>query len=483
LESGAEEPSRRPSIFCGGLTFRYEEGRRPVFEDVSFCVERGETVLLMGPSGCGKSTLAYCLAGLYPEYAGTRTGELRVEGEDVASLSPNVRAKLVSILFQNPDNQFCMGRVDHEILFALENIVYPGDMRERARELLRLVGLEWAEAEPIHALSGGTKQKIALAAAMATEAKTLILDEPFANVDPDAGLDWARLLKSLNESGVTLFVVDHRLDPWRSFLSRVMIMDRDGRVRETIYPEELESKKSAFTERGLFFGNGLPEGLARPSPPPAPPENAVVIENLSVTYGGKAVFSSLSLTIRKGTITAIIGRNGSGKSSLLSAIAGLIPFRGGLGVFAKVGLVFQNPRYQFLSLKVRDEIRITLESAGLAGNGGAIGAETDALLAEFDLAPYADASPYVLSQGQQRRLAILSMLAGRRPILLLDEPTYAQDERATFFIMDLLRKRVSLGLTAIIATHDHALAEAFAHRVLCLADGTLSERNNDDPVI
>jgi energy-coupling factor transport system ATP-binding protein len=481
LESGAEKSARCPSIFCGGLTFFYEEGRRPVFEDVSFSVGRGETALLMGPSGCGKSTLAYCLAGLYPEYAGTRTGELRVEDADVSLLSPNVRAKLVSILFQNPDNQFCMGRVDHEILFALENIAYPGDMRERARELLRLVGLEWAETEPIHALSGGTKQKIALAAAMATEAKTLILDEPFANVDTDASLDLARLLKSLNESGLTLFVVDHRLDPWRSFLSRVMIMDRDGRVSETIYPEELESKKSAFIGRGLFFGNSLPQGLARPSPPPSPPENAVVIENLSVAHGRRTVFSSLSLTVQKGTITAIIGKNGSGKSSLLSAIAGLIPFRGILDVFEKVGLVFQNPRYQFLSLKVRDEIRITLKSAGTGGN--AIEAEIDALLSEFDLASYADASPYILSQGQQRRLAILSMLAGNRPILLLDEPTYAQDERATFFIMDLLRKRVSQGLTAIIATHDRALAKAFAHRVLSLADGTLSERNDDEPVI
>jgi energy-coupling factor transport system ATP-binding protein len=473
--------SAYPSIFCRNLTFRYEEKARPTFEDVSFSVERGEAVLLMGPSGCGKSTLAYCLAGLYPEYAGTLTGELRVEGADIAQLSPNVRAKRVSILFQNPDNQFCMGQADHEILFALENIAYPGDMRARSRELLRFAGLEWAKNAPIHTLSGGTKQKIALAAALATEAKTLILDEPFANVDLGACAELSKRLKSLNEEGLTLFIVDHRLDYWRSFLSRVMIMDGDGRIRETVYPAELENRKSVFVERGLFFGNERLLGLA-PSPPPPSVENAVVIEDLSVAYGRKVVFSSLSLTVRKGTITALIGENGSGKSTLLSAIAGLIRFRGTLDVFAEVGLVFQNPRYQFLSLKVRDEIRITLKSARRAQADDRVAeAEIEALLAEFGLTAYADASPYVLSQGQQRRLAILSMLAGSRPILLLDEPTYAQDEQSTFFIMDLLQKRVSRGLTAIIATHDHALARAFAHRVLCLKDGALLEWNDGEP--
>jgi energy-coupling factor transport system ATP-binding protein len=133
-------------------------------------------------------------------------------------------------------------------------------------------------------------------------------------------------------------------------------------------------------------------------------------------------------------------------------------------------------------LKVRDEIRVTLKAARRTENDDrAIDAEIEALLAEFGLAAYADASPYVLSQGQQRRLAILSMLAGSRSILLLDEPTYAQDEQATFFIINLLQKRVSQGLTAIIATHDRALAKACAHNVLRLEDGTLSEWNDYEP--
>ncbi|MDR3280239.1 MAG: ATP-binding cassette domain-containing protein [Synergistaceae bacterium] len=476
LENRVDEASgERRILSCRNLTFRYEENAPPVFENVSFAVKQGEAVVLAGPSGCGKSTLAYCLAGLYPEYAGALTGDLYIRDMAVSLLSPSLRARRISIMFQNPDNQFCMGRVDHEILFALENISYAGDMRARMRELLRLVGLEDAETAPIHSLSGGTKQKIALATAMATGAEALVLDEPFANVDPISCAELAKKLEIFNKSGLTLFIVDHKLDYWRPFLSRIIIMDRDGHITEAdIYPPDLERRKSAFTDRGLFFGDEWLDGRT-PLPSPKPEENAVVIKDLAVSYGGKQVFSSLSLEVMKGTITALIGRNGSGKSTLLLAVAGLIRFSGNLSVSSTVGLVFQNPRYQFLSLKVRDEILITLKNAHRSKPAMDDPAGIEALLIEFGLLAYADTSPYMLSQGQQRRLAILSMLAGSRPILLLDEPTYAQDAQATRFIMELLQKRVSQGLTAIIATHDHALARAFANRILSLDDGTLSE--------
>jgi len=469
------DPEWSSLLSCSGLTFRYGQKKAPVFKDLTFSVGRGEAVVLTGPSGCGKSTLAYCLAGLYPEYAGVLEGEILVGGANITLLPPSQRAKRVSIMFQNPDNQFCMGRVDHEILFALENIAYSGNMRARMRELLRIVGLEQEETAPIHTLSGGTKQKVALATAMATEAEMLILDEPFANVDPAACIELAKKLKELNRAGLTLFIVDHRLGYWRPFLSWVMIMDQNGQIREAgIYPDELEDRKAAFTDRGLFFGEEWLAGRI-PLDPPSPAETAVEAEDLTVLYGRKTVFSSLAFAVQKGAITALVGRNGSGKSTLLSAVAGLIRFDGSLRVSAKVGLVFQNPRYQFLSLKVRDEILVTLKGARPAMADSELSAMAEALLAEFGLSEYADASPYALSQGQQRRLAILSMLAGDRPIMLLDEPTYAQDERATRFIMELLQKQVSGGLTVIIATHDFALARAFANRIFQLEDGAISE--------
>ena len=130
-----------PLLVGRELTFRYGKQSAPIFSNLSLTVEEGETVLLMGPSGCGKSTLAYCLAGLYPEYAGELAGTVRLAGRPLESYGPAARARTVSILFQNPDNQFCMDRVDHEVLFALENINYPGDLRARMDELLELAGL------------------------------------------------------------------------------------------------------------------------------------------------------------------------------------------------------------------------------------------------------------------------------------------------------------------------------------------------------
>ena len=244
-------------LSCRDLSFRYSEKTDPVFSDLSLTVKSGETVLLMGPSGCGKSTLAYCLAGLYPEYAGELTGEITLMGRPLSEYGPAERAKAASILFQNPDNQFCMDRVDHEVLFALENINYQGDLQKRMRELLEKVGLEQEAESPIHNLSGGMKQKLALCTALATEAQMLILDEPFANLDPASSASLASLLEQMNRQGMTLLVVDHRLDWWRPFLSRVILYSDTGNLDEnSITCGELEERREEFAARGLFLGSG-----------------------------------------------------------------------------------------------------------------------------------------------------------------------------------------------------------------------------------
>lgn len=461
-----------PLLSARGLTFRYED--RPIFEDLSLDLYPGEAVLLMGPSGCGKSSLAHCLAGLYPAYAGTLTGSLTLLGQPLDQYGPCRRAQAVSILFQNPDNQFCMGRPDHEILFALENIRYQGDLRARMRELLAWVGLESVETAPIHTLSGGTKQKLALATALATGARLLILDEPFANLDPAASADLAEKLARLHRQGLTLLVVDHRPDYWRPFLTRVMLMDRQGRLAaDAIAPGDLEAHRADFDALGLFLDNGW---LTRRRPLPLPqPETAMVEgEDVTLAYGKTVVARGLHFRFPRGGITALLGKNGSGKTTLLSAIAGVGKVRGRLTVRGAAGLVFQNPRFQFLTLSVEEEVLTTLRAARPQASPAELAREAEALLAEFDLLDQRRLSPYAISQGQQRKLALLSMLAGDRPLLLLDEPTYAQDERATRFILELLERRVSQGLTAVIATHDLALARACANRIYRMEGGVLT---------
>lgn len=590
-------------LVCQDLTFWYDQKEKPVFSHISLSVSQGETVLLVGPSGCGKSTLAYCLAGLYPEYAGHMEGTVylgqpemmpgAISGPEpgepagrsfqdargnstarfspspcnstacfspslcdsaarfspapcgsaarfspalcdsaarfssapcgsaawipLASYGPAARARRLSILFQNPDNQFCMDRVDHEVMFALENRNYQGDIRARTRSLLAQVGLLDVEMSPIHTLSGGMKQKLALCTALATEAEMLILDEPFANLDPASCSSLASLLEQLNRQGMTLLVVDHRPGWWRPFLSRVVFMEKEGNLDASgMTAREFEKGRDAFISRGLFYDEHWLEGVHPPCcrtsqvQTPAGSSAIVEAEDLTIFHGKKPFMEHLSFQIPRGRVTALVGACGSGKTTLLHALAGIGRYKGRLQVGGRAGLVFQNPRFQFLAQTVEEEILMTLES----GNGGkgrvkpepeagergqirtgteagkkgqttsgagsipepsGLSGKADALLEEFGLLPYKSHSPYALSQGQQRRLALLSMLACDCPLMLLDEPTYAQDEQATRFILDLLKRRVTQGLTVVMATHDLALAAAFASRIFLVDQGKIRE--------
>ena len=339
-----------------------------------------------------------------------------------------------------------------------------------------MAGLGELAQAPIHTLSGGAKQKLALCTALATGARLLILDEPFANLDPASCAQLSSQLQTLTRRGLTLLVVDHRLDWWRGFLTRVVLMEEKGDLDAGAFPpSELEARREELTRRGLFLDDSWLNGR-RPPAVPQPPETAAEAEDLTLFHARekKPCLEHLSFRLEKGSVTALIGRNGAGKTTLLTALAGVGRHRGRLRVAGRAGLVFQNPRFQFLTLSVEEEVLTTLRAARPQAPEEARTAEAEALLGEFGLLPWRKHSPYELSQGQQRRLALLSMLAGEQSLLLLDEPTYAQDERSTRFILDLLERRVAEGLTAMMATHDLALARACANQILLLEDGHLT---------
>lgn len=459
-----------------GLGFRYGEGSGAVFSDLSLTVRRGEVVLVMGASGSGKSTLAFCLAGLYPAYAGELEGEVLAAGRPVGKMGPRVRSREVSILLQNPDNQFCMDTVEREVLFALENVAWPGDMRERCRELLALVGLEGREKDRIGQLSGGTKQKLALCTALACGAHTLVLDEPFANLDPASCASVAVELRRLNEQeGMTLVVVDHRAGWWLPFADRVVLMREHGSLDEASFPvAEFAAHEEEMRADGLFVNDEWARDL-RPALVSEDAEKVVRVRDLSVGYGrgrsASTVLSGVSFEVARGCVVALVGECGSGKSTLLHAIAGACRTSGEIVVEGSVGLVFQNPRLQFLALTVAEEVMVTLRAANPDVAEEELAARVPGLLAEFGLTGLGERSPYEISQGQQRRLAMLAMLAGRADVLLLDEPTYAQDERSTRKMLDVLEQRVAAGLTVVVATHDLVLARAIANQVLLVGSG------------
>lgn len=476
-------------LTCKNLSFSYNTEEDVVFQNVSLSVKEGEVVLLMGPSGCGKSTLAYCLSGLYPQYSGTMQGEILFEGESLSSFGPAMRSKKVSILFQNPDDQFCMNRVDQEVLFALENINYEGHMAARVQDILKKVGLEDHQRSMIQKLSGGMKQKLALGTALATGAKMLILDEPFANLDPASCRSLANMLRRLNEEGITLFIVDHKLDWWKPFLTRVILMQTEGDLDEnSIYPEELGSCRERFEKLGLFYTDSYEDSyLAGINKPQVPDEGDVIMQaqDVSLFHEHKQCFMKhLNFSIPKGSVTSLVGRCGSGKTTLLYGMAGILKCKGSMQSKGKIGLVFQNPRFQFLKLTIEDEILETLAMQdGKNADKDAMMREMEEALRSFGLWEYREHSPYAISQGQQRRLALLSMLFCKADIMLLDEPTYAQDEKSTKFILSLLAKRIEEGLTVIIATHDLMLAKTISNQIFLVDDHKikpLSENEMDD---
>lgn len=493
--------AQTPAIEARGLAFCYGEGAAPVFHDLSLTVGRGEVVLVMGASGCGKSTLALCLAGLYPAYAGEMDGTVLAGGCDVSQMGARERSRELSILFQNPDNQFCMDTVEREVLFALENVGYEGNLRERCHELLALVGLEGRAAEKIGRLSGGLKQKLALCTALACGARTLVLDEPFANLDPASCAAVAAELRRLNaEMGVTLVVVDHRAEWWLPFATRVVLMRGEGSLDEASFAAgEFASHAGELAAAGLFSGDawavgyapvdlgekdaraadGADAGTGEAAASDAAVAPAVLARGLSCGYGRRRAYApvleDVSLDVERGSVVALVGACGSGKSTLLHAIAGACETRGELAVSGRVGLVFQNPRLQFLALTVAEEVLVTLRAANPGASEEELSARVPALLDEFALGGLGNRSPYEISQGQQRRLAMLSMLAGTADVLLLDEPTYAQDERSTRLMLDMLMGRVAAGLTVVMATHDLVLARAIANKVLLVEGGHVRE--------
>jgi energy-coupling factor transport system ATP-binding protein len=462
------------------LCFRFSPDESWVLKDLSFVLKSNQTVLLMGPSGCGKSTLAFLLAGLYPEYAGETEGTINCQDGEIKDLKPDIRARQVSIVFQNPDDQFAMETAEGEVFFALENINYQGDYQHRASELLSLVGLADFEKRKILTLSGGEKQKLSIATALATEPKLLILDEPLANLDQESSKEITLTLKQLASGNLTLFIIDHRPEPWIDWLDRIILLDRQGQpVRLDLNPQEAREHLELFNRLSIFSPgyHHAPE-LRNHLPSLVKSEPTLKATRLNLNLGHRIIWEEVSLTADKGTITAILGENGSGKSSLLMVLAGLIKAKGQIELKGSPGLIFQNPGFQFLTQKVLSEIILSLFPQVRGKIKPDLIEKSLELAAEFGLADMVERSPWQLSQGQQRCLAVLTMLAAKKDILLLDEPTYAQDQRSTELIMAMLMARVRKGLTAIMVTHDLDLAQAYADEILVLQQKSLRTYHN-----
>ncbi|SDJ35645.1 energy-coupling factor transport system ATP-binding protein [Salimicrobium halophilum] len=477
------------------LTLNYEDREEPVLRDISFSVNEKETVLLLGASGSGKSTLTHCLTGLYPrELEGSMEGRVIFHDKPVADALPGAVSRSIGIVFQDPETQFCMLTVEDEVAFGLENLqVDPEVMEESIDAVLRDVGLQEKKKAKITYLSGGEKQKLALACILVMNPTMIILDEPTANLDPVATEAFVSLLEKLKRTTeVSFFVIEHDLDPWVSMTDRVLMLGRDGRI---FYDGPLRGGLQQYA------GDLKSEGISMPRVSELALQAGVVGSSIPLTMeelkgrfpiisgdrhkgegkesllgaehvSWKSVLRDVDVSVEKGSFTAVVGPNGSGKTTLCRLLAGITapssgeiwhPF-GKKERFSHVGYVFQNPEHQFLTDSVWEEVAYS----------SADHAQVKRMLEWCGLTNHADLHPFRLSQGQKRRLSVATMLVNDQDVLFLDEPTFGQDAASTEHLMKLLEDKHRSGTTIVMITHDMELVDVYATRVIAMKEGQIA---------
>jgi energy-coupling factor transport system ATP-binding protein len=438
--------SSSSAVVIENLRIRYPDRNRSAIDDLSESIAAGETVVITGPSGCGKSTLCRAIGGFIPELIPAAVeGGIRVAGEPVWATDSAQIAQQVGYVQQDPDAQICTLRVEREVAFGPENLRLPTDeIRARVDDGLRAVGIEHLRHRETTELSGGEKQRLAIASILAMRPHVLLLDEPTANLDPDGACSLFALLCQLREErGMTLVIVEHRVRPLLAMRPRLLVLDRgrlvDRHEREHIAPRDL--------------------GATEPISTIVPGAPLCSVDRLSFGYDAP-LLEDLSFDLRRGEILGVIGPNGGGKTTLLRLIAGLAePDAGRIDrPLGRLGFVFQHPHHQIFARTVSGEILID----GAEREPG----EIDRWLAEGRLDELADAPPLSLSLGEQRRLTLLTALRRRPDLLLLDEPFIGQDRRNVAWIVSRIREHCASGGGVILVSHDIPLVGALADRLL-----------------
>ncbi|MCW2580946.1 MAG: HMP/thiamine import ATP-binding protein [Blastococcus sp.] len=454
-----------------GWGYRHATRHAWAVRDVDLRIEPGERVLLTGASGSGKSTLLRALGGLLEPEAGESTGVLTVDGRTAGS-----RRSPVGVVFQDPDSQLVMTRAGDDVAFGLENIGVPPDrIWAEVDRALEAVGFPFGRDRATGALSGGQKQRLVLAGALAARPGLLLLDEPTAQLDPDgAELVRGAVTRALSGRRATLVVVDHDIEAWLPLVDRVVeLLPSGGSVEHPAgwVPPPLRIPERRTRPAGQVLLSADRAGFThRGSTSPALPPTDVLLP--------------------AGRTLAVTGPNGTGKSTLALLLAGLrSPTTGAVvagpaltdglrrpdrppsrwraaELVCRIGTVFQQPEHQFLTGRVRDELSLGPLRAG-AGNAAA--AElADELLERLGLSALAEANPFTLSGGQQRRLSVATALATRPRVLVLDEPTFGQDRDTWAELVALLAEQQDGERALCLVTHDAAVVSALADDVLSL---------------
>ncbi len=469
------------AIEIRNLSFKYNGKSKYALKDINLKISQGEFILICGHTGCGKSTLISCINGLIPyESGGVFKGEVLLFGKQVRS-NPAGLFPLVATVFQNPNTQIISGRVCDEIAFGLENLnIPPEEMENRIDEALKFVGLYDKKFESTNSLSGGQKQRLAIACALSVRPKILLLDEPVSQLDPKGTKDILNIIKKLSKHHeITVLLVEHRIETILPCSTRVIKL-KNGEITFNDSPDKflLYEKKHQYGKHPIINLRFLKEIDSTRDIK----ESIITIKNLYFSYknnkSNNYVLKEINLNLYKGERVAIIGENGTGKSTLLKIIAGILkPTKGEIKRNLKnspkrlgITLLLQDPDLMLFKFSVFEELAFAPENLGL--DKKEINFIVNSTINGLGLKGYNNEPPFSLSSGQRLRVALGSLLTGRPQVLLLDEPTTGQDKRNLNFIINALLNKSEL---IVMSTHDHELAKNFATRIIEIKDSGIKE--------
>jgi len=482
----------RPLLSLDRLSFSFYNSDRRSLDNISLDISEGEFVAVTGPSGCGKSTLAMAIGGYIPHVLeGNLEGCVLVSGRRTDGTSLAELSTLVGIVQQDPESQLCTLNVDDEVAFGPENLALPAaEVRERVRDSLAMVNATYLRGRDIYELSGGEKQRVAIASILAMQPRVLILDEPTSNLDPTSTAEVLTAIARLRQtSALTIIVIEHKLDRVMPLADRLLIMDRgqivlDGRPEEVLH---------VYRERIKEMGIRLPAAPGSrwscahtDRQASAECVETVKAEGLRFAYDGREVLHDISFRACGGEIVGIIGPNGSGKTTFLAHLLGIHkPSRGSVavcGMDAKTtkvsrlarsaGYVFQNPNHQIFERTVRGEAGFACDNFGI--DPATRDRLVDNELSRFGLRDYAGRHPLGLSFGEKRRLNICSVLPHQPQLLLLDEPFVGQDYSNVAAMMAELQALKREGKTVLLVSHDIDMVYRYCDRVVLFLDGRIA---------
>jgi energy-coupling factor transport system ATP-binding protein len=522
LQTRAEGSIAETALSASEVTFLYHGATVPALRSLSFEQGRGEMIGVMGASGAGKSTLAKCLNRLIPEFEGGEFRGIIVIGKTrLDSLRVCEAAAQVGMVFQDFEAQLFCTSVELEVAFAMEQVgMDRGEMKARLGPALEAVGLAGFEQRDPTSLSGGEKQRLAIASVLALRPSIIVLDEPTTDLDPEGKAEVFDLIAKLRGQGLSLIVVEHESEELLH-ADRILLLRRGRIVADgppavvmtnfnllelcDVHPpglnqvlellgigghvSDVDAAYEAIVRTFPKLRNSKPAVLAATPSPKARLDRAfsaplVEVVDLTFAYpGGAAALERIGLEIHAGEFLAIVGQNGSGKTTLAKHIVGLLQPAAGRVMLdgrdratlhaaetaREVGYVFQNPDHQISAASVWDEVAFGPRNFGL--DAQEVERRCVEVLDAVGLLDARDSDPFLLSKGERQRVAVASVLALRPRLLILDEPTTGLDHREQRRMMALVQELNRNGIAIVMITHTPWLVAEYAKRVVLMRKG------------